>query len=70
MKLGIIIKQGTEKEVSVEFNKLLEKAKAGYGELVCVLNNKTFKIETEGVKVTFIVDALFKDDYAVYQIFE
>ena len=53
-----------------EYNDLLEKSKAGYKDLVSVANDNSFKIETEGVKITFILDKYFQDTYAIYQIFE
>lgn len=68
MKLGMIINQGTEKEVRKEFNNLLEKARKGYQGLVSVTDDSSFKIKTEGLEIIFEVDEYFKE-YAIYQIF-
>ena len=73
MKLGMIIKQGTEKEVRQEFNTLLEKAKVGYGDMVYEFEDDilgTFKIQDKDIKVTFSMSKYFRDTYAIYQIFE
>lgn len=69
MKLGLIIKQGSEKEVREEYCNLLEKAKEGFNDLVCVYSNNSFKIKTNELEIIFTVDRYFRNEYAIYQIF-
>lgn len=69
MKLGIIIKQGLEKEVAKEYQDLLQKAKEGYGDMVTVLDGKSFKIKDKNIEITFSMDNCLSK-FAIYQIFE
>lgn len=69
----MIVLEGNEKEVREEYCKLLEKAKAGYKDMVYEFKYDllgTFKIQDENLRVTFSVSKYFKDTYAIYQIFE
>lgn len=73
MKFGLIVLEGTEKEVRKEYSNLLEKAIAGYGDLVSEFEDDvlgTFRIETDDIKITFSMSKYFRDKYAIYQIFE
>ncbi|MSU01376.1 hypothetical protein [Tissierella pigra] len=73
MKLGMIIKQGTEKEVRKEYDELLQKAKDGYADLVYEFEDDelgTFQIKDENMKITFSLSKSLGDEYAIYQIFE
>ncbi|MEY8415648.1 hypothetical protein AAK964_05055 [Tissierella praeacuta] len=69
MKMGMIIIQGSEKEVRQEFNTLIEKARIGFADAVTIQSEKSFKIQTTDIKITFMLDELFKE-YAIYQIIE
>lgn len=70
MKLGIIIHQGTEKEVREECNNLLTKAIAGYGDMIYEYEEDllpTFHIRDANMKVTFSVSKYFKDTSAIFK---
>ena len=61
--------QGTEKEVREEYEKLLEKAKNGYGDMVYVFEDVmgTFEIQDTNMRITFSMSQYFRE-YAIYQI--
>lgn len=66
MKIGLIIAQGSEKEIRKEFEKIKEKAKEEYPDYFDDRDN-AFDIETKGLRVSFYVDELHKNEYAIYQ---
>lgn len=68
MKLGLIVKQGTEEEVREEFEVLKNKARAGYKDKVEIKEND-FVIRTTDLRVTFSFDTCLSE-CAIYQIFE
>lgn len=68
MKLGLIVKEGTEQEVREEFEVLKSKAIAGYKEKVEIKEND-FVIRTTDLRVTFSFDTCLSQ-FAIYQIFE